>query len=213
MCAEKANYKELLERLAQLYPDAKPGLEFSNPYQLLIATILSAQCTDERVNKVTKELFKVFPTPEALAKASEEEIITFIKECGLFRNKSKNIKATCQALVEKHSGEVPNSREALEALPGVGRKTASVVLSNAFNVPAIAVDTHVFRVANRLGLAKAKDVAATERELKRNIPKELWSDAHHWLIYHGRQVCKARKPVCEKCNLIDLCKTNKKSTS
>ncbi|MBS4024510.1 MAG: endonuclease III [Clostridia bacterium] len=197
--------EELLCRLVSLYPNAKPGLNFTNPYQLLIATILSAQCTDERVNKVTEKLFARYPNPKVLADACQEELAAQIRECGLFRNKSKNIIAACRLLMDDYDGQVPACREALEKLPGVGRKTASVVLSNAFGIPAIAVDTHVFRVANRLGLANAKDVLAAEKQLQQNIPEELWSQAHHWLIYHGRQVCKARKPACEKCNLKDLC--------
>lgn len=200
-----ANIEEILARLARLYPDAKPGLNFANPFQLLIATILSAQCTDKRVNKVTEKLFAKYPDAISLAKASEENIVDYIRECGLFRNKSKNLKATCELLAIKHDGQVPNCREELEKLPGVGRKTANVVLSNAFNIPAIAVDTHVFRVANRLGLAKAKDVLIVEKQLQQNIPEKLWSKAHHWLIYHGRQVCKARNPSCQKCDLAELC--------
>lgn len=198
--------KEILNKLAQLYPNAKPGLDFEDPYQLLIATILSAQCTDERVNKVTKELFKKFPNAHALAAADQGELIDYIRECGLFRNKSKNIKGACEQLVANYDGEVPADRKALEKLPGVGRKTASVVLSNAFQIPAIAVDTHVFRVANRLGLAQANSVLETERQLQQAIPEKQWSQAHHWLIHHGRQVCKARNPNCDACELSHLCK-------
>jgi endonuclease-3 len=209
----ESKHKELLNRLASLYPNARPGLNFSNPYQLLIATILSAQCTDERVNKVTEKLFAKYPNPEMLVKASQTEIEEQIRECGLFRNKSKNIINACRLVMDEYGGQIPACREALEKLPGVGRKTASVVLSNAFNIPAIAVDTHVFRVANRLRLANAKDVLTTEKQLQQNIPKELWSQAHHWLIDHGRQVCKARKPACDRCKLMDLCQEARSARS
>ena len=202
---EKERHAKVLHNLALLYPQAKPGLDFTNPFELLIATILSAQCTDERVNKVTKKLFATYPDSASMAHANPDDLAETIRECGLFRNKSKNILAASQILVNEYQGQVPAERDKLELLPGVGRKTASVVLSNAFDIPAIAVDTHVFRVANRLGLAKAKDVTETERQLHKTIPRELWSQAHHWLIYHGRQVCKARKPACGQCTLVELC--------
>lgn len=202
---EGERIKKVLEILAATYPQAKTALKHSNPFELLIATILSAQCTDERVNKVTAQLFAHFKTPQELAQLTQEELAEYIKECGLYKNKSKNIIATCKILVEKYHGQVPDTLEELMELPGVGRKTANVVLSNAFGQDAIAVDTHVFRVANRLGLACAQDPLQTELQLQKNIEKKLWSRAHHWLIYHGRQICKARKPNCPQCPLESLC--------
>lgn len=197
--------QRILEILAVTYPDAKPALKFTNPFELLIATILSAQSTDEQVNKVTAKLFAHFKTPQEIAQLTQEELEEYVKGCGLYKNKSKNILATCKILVEKYSGLVPDTLEELMELPGVGRKTANVVLSNAFGQDAIAVDTHVFRVSNRLGLACAKDPLETEKQLQKNIPKEYWSQAHHWLIYHGRRICKARKPSCSECPLESLC--------
>ncbi len=194
-----------LELLKELYPEAESELDFNNPFELLIATILAAQCTDKRVNQVTQELFKHFKTPEDFIPLTDVELEKWIKSCGFYKNKSKNILATCRILVEKHGGEVPKQREELMELPGVGRKTANVVMSNVFGEDAIAVDTHVFRVSNRIGLANADNVDLTEKQLMKNIPKKEWSDAHHWLIFHGRRVCKARKPSCEICSLTDLC--------
>ncbi len=198
--------RAVLTALARCYPDARCALRYRNPFELLVATILSAQSTDSTVNKVTPRLFSRFPDPQALAAAEVEEIEECIRECGLYRMKARNIRAACQMLVERHGGEVPCDREALERLPGVGRKTANVVLSNAFGVPAIAVDTHVFRVANRLGLADARDPRETERQLMERIPREHWSQAHHWLIHHGRQVCRARRPNCTACALVPWCR-------
>lgn len=200
------NHEKILAQLKACYPEVKSGLRFSNPFELLIATILSAQSTDKQVNKVTLNLFKKYPDVHSLSKLTPEELAEEIKSIGLYKNKSKNIIAACKVLIEKYGGEVPSTREELMQLPGVGRKTANVVLSNAFNVPAIAVDTHVFRVANRLGLAESKDPLETEKQLMAVIPREDWSDAHHWLIWHGRMVCKARNPQCEKCKLNGLCK-------
>ena len=197
---------EILKTLEETYPDAKPGLEFKNPFELLIATILSAQCTDRQVNKCTPALFAAYPNASAMAQAEPAELSQYIKSCGFYNNKTKNILAACKEIVEKYGGEVPSEREALQSLPGVGRKTANVVLSNAFGIPAIAVDTHVFRVSNRLGLADAKNVEKTEMQLMENIPEEKWSQAHHWLIWHGRKVCKARNPECEICTLSKLCR-------
>lgn len=196
----------IIAMLAELYPDAKPELNFTNPFELLIATILSAQCTDKQVNKCTPALFKAHPNAASIAKMSVEELSIYIKPCGFFNTKAKNIIAACNDIVNKFGGEVPKNREELESLAGVGRKTANVVLSNAFGVPAIAVDTHVFRVSNRLGLADAKDVLNTEKQLMENIPKETWSIAHHYLIFHGRRVCSSRKPNCEGCKLNVLCR-------
>lgn len=181
-------------------------MDFETPYQLLVATILSAQCTDVRVNMITPELFLHFPTPRDMASGDILEIENLVKSCGFYRNKAKNIQGASIMIANDYNGVVPNNREDLERLPGVGRKTASVVLANVFNVPAIAVDTHVFRVSNRLGLASAKTVEQTEQQLMKNIDKSLWSDAHHWLIWHGRKVCVARKPKCEICNLNKYCK-------
>lgn len=198
--------KRILEVLEQTYPGAKCALDHRNPFELLVATILSAQCTDERVNLVTGPLFAKFPTAEDFARLSPEELEPYIQSCGLYKTKSKNIVSACRILVEEYGGQVPESREALQALPGVGRKTASVVLSNAFGVPAIAVDTHVFRVANRLGLADATTPEETERQLMKRIPKAKWSAAHHWLIHHGRQICSARSPGCDRCPLSRYCR-------
>ncbi len=196
----------IIAMLAEMYPDAKPELDFTNPFELLIATILSAQCTDKQVNKCTPALFRDHPNAASIAKMSVEELSMYIKPCGFFNTKAKNIIAACNDIVNKYGGEVPKNREELESLAGVGRKTANVVLSNAFGVPAIAVDTHVFRVSNRLGLADAKDVFNTEKQLMENIPKETWSIAHHYLIFHGRRVCSSRKPNCEGCKLNVLCR-------
>lgn len=202
--------KEVLQILEKNYPEAKTALHFSTPFELLVATILSAQSTDKQVNKITKDLFKKYKTPADFAKLKPQELEKEIRGVGLYHNKSKNIIATSKMLQEKYNGEVPADFDALIKLPGVGRKTANVVISNAFGKDAIAVDTHVHRVANRIGLANAKHPEKTEEHLHKNIPKEKWSAAHHWLIYHGRQVCKARKPDCEKCNLGHLCLHYKK---
>ncbi|WP_097668022.1 endonuclease III [Anaerosalibacter massiliensis] len=204
----KLNKKEVdkvLDILEELYPDAEVELNHSNTFELLIATILSAQCTDKRVNKITKELFKEYNTPKAFLTLTQEELGEKIRTCGFYRNKSKNILGACQMIIEEFDGKVPDTREELMKLPGVGRKTANVVLSNAFSVDAIAVDTHVFRVSNRIGLANSKDVLDTEKDLMENIKKERWSKAHHLLIFHGRRICKARKPMCEKCPLKKYC--------
>lgn len=196
---------EVIDVLKKIYPDAKPGLKFKNAFELLIATILSAQCTDKRVNIVTDRLFKKYKTPEDFLKLKYEELENEIKECGLYRNKSKNILDTCRILCEKYDGRVPDSINDLMSLPGVGRKTANVVLSNAFLKDAIAVDTHVFRVSNRIGLADSNDVLATEIQLMDIIPQNLWSKSHHLLIYHGRNICMARKPKCDKCPVNHIC--------
>ena len=199
--------REVLRILSETYPDAKPELDFSNPFEFLIATILSAQCTDKQVNKCTPALFRDHPNAASMAEMTPDELSVYIKPCGFFNTKAKNIIAACKELAEKYGGEVPADRDALEALPGVGRKTANVVLSNAFGVPAIAVDTHVFRVSNRLGLAEAKTVEQTEIQLMQHIPMDSWSIAHHYLIFHGRRICSAKKPNCECCTLRELCKT------
>ena len=196
----------ILSELERLYPDAKPALHFDNAYQLLVAVILSAQCTDVKVNMVTPALFAAYPDAAALAKAEPEDVEPFIKTCGIYRNKAKNLVLTARALTSQYGGEVPADHELLTKLPGVGRKTANVVMSCAFGADAIAVDTHVFRVSNRLGLADAGDVLKTEQQLMENIPKDAWSRAHHWLIFHGRRVCAARKPACETCTLRPWCR-------
>lgn len=201
----KDEIKIVLEKLITLYPDAKAELDFTNPFELLIATILSAQCTDIRVNIVTKELFVVAKNPKDIVLLGASDLAKIIKTCGLYKSKSTNIVKTCEILEEKYNGEIPESIDELQTLPGVGRKTANVVASNAFDIPAIAVDTHVFRVSNRLGIAKHKDVLGTEIQLMKKIPKELWTKAHHMIIYHGRRVCKARKPLCEQCTINTEC--------
>ncbi len=201
----KLEIGQVLKILQQAYPNAKSELNYSNAFELLIATILSAQCTDTRVNKVTNKLFKKYKEPKDYLKLKEEELGEIIRSCGFYKNKSKYILETCKILVESYNGEVPKTRKELMKLPGVGRKTANVVLSNAFSVDAIAVDTHVFRVSNRIGLAYSDNVLDTEKDLMNNIDKNLWSKAHHWLIFHGRKVCKARKPLCDRCQLKDYC--------
>lgn len=203
--------REIIDILMNTYGGAKCGLDFSTPFQLLVATILSAQCTDVRVNLVTPALFEKYPDPQAMSKAEVADVEELIRSCGFYKNKAKNIIGTSIAICTKHGGQVPSTMEELTALDGVGRKTANVCLSNAFGIPAIAVDTHVFRVSNRLGLANAKNVEETERQLQKAIPKSMWSDMHHALIWHGRQVCSSRNPKCESCTLSPLCKEyNKK---
>ena len=197
--------EQILAELQRLYPDAAPELHFTNPYETLIATMLSAQCTDKRVNMVTETLFQRFTCCADMAALTPEELEPHIKQCGLYHNKAKNLVAMARALVSEYGGEVPADHDALEALPGVGRKTANVVMSCAFGADAIAVDTHVFRVTNRLGLANAPDVLKTEEQLMQAIPKDKWSRAHHWLIFHGRRVCASRKPACETCTLRAWC--------
>jgi len=196
---------KVIEILKETYPNAKSGLKFTNPFELLIATILSAQCTDKRVNIITDRLFKKYKTPEDFLKLTPEELQEEIRECGLYRNKSKSILETCKILKEKYNSKVPETLEELMTLPGVGRKTANVVLSNAFSKQAIAVDTHVFRVSNRIGLADSKDVFTTEKQLMELIPENLWSLSHHLLIHHGRNLCMARKPKCDECPVNHLC--------
>lgn len=197
---------DILSILESMYPHAKTALNHENPFQLLVATILSAQTTDERVNMITSDLFKAYPDAHSLAQASEKSVGEIIKSVGLWRTKARNLVETAKILSQEYDGQVPKTREELETLPGVGRKTASVVLANAFGVPAIAVDTHVFRVSNRLGLAEAGNPLETEKQLMEVIPKDKWINAHHWLIYHGRAICKARNPQCEQCPLNPYCK-------
>lgn len=203
--------EQILATLERLYGQEQCGLDFDTPFELLVATILSAQCTDVRVNIVTRELFKNIDTPEAILALGEEELLKKIKTCGLSKTKAKNIILTCDLLLKEFNGFVPKTMEELITLPGVGRKTANVVLSNAYNVPAIAVDTHVFRVSRRIGLAKGTTVLEVEKELMKNIPKEQWSQAHHWLIWHGRKCCTARNPNCGGCELGSLCGYHKQN--
>jgi len=197
----------MLDILARTYPDAVTALHYRNPFELLVAVILSAQSTDARVNLTTPVLFKRYPTPQKLARAKQAAVEKIVHSCGFFRMKSKNIIAAARVLVEDHGGHVPNEREALEALPGVGRKTAAVVFSVAFEGAAIAVDTHVFRVAHRLGLTLGKAPRDVEADLEKVVPRETWRHAHHWLILHGRKICKAPVPHCGECPLSELCPT------
>ena len=202
---------ELFSRLRELNPHPTTELEYSTPFELLVAVTLSAQATDVGVNKATRRLFPVANTPAAILALGEDGLKKYIATIGLFNAKAKNVIATCRILVDDYGGEVPRSREALESLPGVGRKTANVVLNTAFGEPTIAVDTHIFRVANRTGLAPGKDVRAVEDQLQKVVPAEFMQDAHHWLILHGRYVCKARKPDCPQCVIRDICRFKEKT--
>lgn len=202
---------ELFSRLRELNPHPTTELEYSTPFELLVAVTLSAQATDVGVNKATQRLFPVANTPAAILALGEDGLKKYIATIGLFNAKAKNVIATCRILVDDYGGEVPRSREALESLPGVGRKTANVVLNTAFGEPTIAVDTHIFRVANRTGLAPGKDVRAVEDKLQKVVPAEFMQDAHHWLILHGRYVCKARKPDCPQCVIRDICRFREKT--
>ena len=193
------------QALAKLYPDAHCALHYADPLQLLVATVLSAQCTDERVNKVTPALFDRFPDAEAYASADVAELERMIQSTGFFRNKARNIRACCQVLVEKHGGQVPHTMEELVPLPGVGRKTANVILGNAFGVPGIPVDTHVGRLSRRMGLTEHDDPVKVESDLMALIPKDDWTDFGHRMIFHGRQVCHSRKPKCDLCVLKKIC--------
>ena len=206
---KKADKEKTLAELARLYPDAKPALHYTTPYELLVAVILSAQCTDERVNKVTEKLFAQYSTPEAMVTLSQKELETYIFSCGFYRMKAEHILSASRDILEKFHGEVPGTIEELMSLAGVGKKTANVVYAVAFGGDAIAVDTHVFRVSNRLGLAKGKTPLEVEAGLNKAIPKADWSKAHHWLIYHGRRVCHSQKPNCAGCTLQDFCGYNK----
>ncbi len=201
----KADKEAIYEILDKAYPVATTELDFTTPFQLLVATILSAQCTDKLVNKVTPALFEAAPDAEAMDKLTKEEIAGYIKKCGLYPAKSKYIKESSHILATKYGGEVPPDRKTLETLPGVGRKTANVVLANAFDIPTFAVDTHVFRVSQRIGFASGKNTMQVEEQLEKNIPKKLWVKAHHWLILHGRRICKARKPLCAECPISQYC--------
>lgn len=197
--------RQIFERLRKANPKPTTELVYSTPFELLVAVTLSAQATDKSVNAATAKLFKAANTPSALLALGEEGLVDYIKTIGLFRSKARHVIATCRLLLEKHGGKVPQSREELEALPGVGRKTANVVLNTAFGQPTIAVDTHIFRVSNRTGIAPGKDVLAVEERLLKFVPEPFRHDAHHWLILHGRYVCKARNPECPTCLIKDLC--------
>lgn len=201
---------EFFRRLQAIDPEPKTELEYHSPFELLVAVILSAQATDVGVNKATRRLFPVANTPEAILALGEDGLKRHIQTIGLYNSKAKNIIATCRMLLEEHGGEVPDRREALEKLPGVGRKTANVVLNVAFGQPTMAVDTHIFRVSNRTGLARGKTPLAVEKALLKKVPAQYLQHAHHWLILHGRYTCKARKPACETCVVADLCDQHKK---
>ncbi len=209
---KKKDITNTLNILNEVYSDAECALNFRSSYELLIATILSAQCTDVRVNMVTGKLFEKYNTPETMVELSEVELQEKIHSCGFYRNKAKNILATSRELLLNYNGIVPDNMEELIKLPGVGRKTANVVMSNAFNIPAIAVDTHVFRVSKRIGLASGDNPLKVELELMKVIPKKMWSKAHHFLIWHGRKICKARKPDCGTCPISEYCSYYKNLT-
>ncbi len=203
---------EIFSRLRAANPDPTTELEYDTPFELLVAVILSAQATDVSVNKATRRLFGVADTPQSILDLGVDGLKRYIKTIGLYNSKAKNVIATCRILLEEHDGEVPEDRKALEALPGVGRKTANVVLNTAFGHPTIAVDTHIFRVSNRTGIAPGKTPLEVERRLLRLVPEEFRYNCHHWLILHGRYVCKARKPDCPDCPIADLCEYRRKTT-
>ena len=205
MKVTKALKDKQLAILEATYSGAMPELVFNSTFELLISVILSAQCTDKRVNTVTAELFPIANTPQQFLALGQSRLEEYIKSCGFYRMKARNILATCQKLVDDFNGEVPKDFDELVKLPGVGRKTANVVTSVAFKEPAIAVDTHVFRIANRLKLAEGNTPLEVEVELQKVIPRDKWSDAHHWLIWHGRKLCKARRPLCSQCPLLEVC--------
>jgi len=207
----KQTIDEIFSRFAEREPEPQTELSFTNHFTLLVAVVLSAQSTDVGVNKATKDLFVQYDTPEAMLELGEEGLKSYIKTIGLYHSKAKNVMGLCKQLIEKHGGEVPEDRDALEALPGVGRKTANVVLNCAFGHPTMAVDTHVQRVSNRIGLVKSTTPKQTETQLLKNIPDQWLNHAHHWLILHGRYTCKARKPVCYNCMIADLCKYKDKT--
>lgn len=202
----KEKIKIIVDKLMETYPDAECELKYETPFQLLIATVLSAQTTDKKVNEVTKKLFKDYGTLDKFLTLSEEKLQNIIKVIGLYKTKSRNIVALCKVLRDNFNGEVPKTRDELVTLPGVGRKTANVVISNCFGVQAFAVDVHVFRVSNRIGLANASTPEKTELDLMKNIDENLWTICHHTIIFHGRRCCTARNPKCEECTIKDYCK-------
>ncbi|AXA92161.1 endonuclease III [Massilia sp. YMA4] len=208
-----AKRHEIFRRLREANPHPTTELEYTTPFELLIAVLLSAQATDVGVNKATRKLYPVANTPQAILDLGIDELTTYIQTIGLYRTKAKNVMATCRILVDQYGGEVPHDREALESLPGVGRKTANVVLNTAFGDPTIAVDTHIFRVSNRTGIAPGKNVDIVEQKLLKFVPKEFLQDAHHWLILHGRYTCVARKPQCWNCMIADLCEFKQKTAA
>jgi endonuclease-3 len=208
----KEKRTEIFTRFQQANPEPKTELEYSTPFELLAAVLLSAQATDKGVNIATRKLFAVANTPAAIAALGVEGVENYIKTIGLFRAKAKHLVQTAEMLRDLHNGEVPEDREALESLPGVGRKTANVVLNTAFGHPTMAVDTHIFRISNRTGIAPGKDVLQVEKRLLKLVPQEFMLNAHHWLILHGRYVCKARKPECTRCSIVDLCEFKKKTS-
>jgi endonuclease-3 len=212
-CMTKEEAAQFIQALKAKNPNPKTELNYTNPYTLLVAVLLSAQSTDVGVNKATKKLFQIVRTPEDMLRLGESQLKKHIKTIGLFNSKAQNIINGAKILIEKYQGYVPENREALEALPGVGRKTANVVLNVAFGWPTVAVDTHIFRIANRTGLAPGKDPLAVEQSLVKKLPKELLQDAHHWLILHGRYCCKARKPLCFECPVFALCKYPDKTSN
>jgi endonuclease-3 len=204
---------EIFRRFSRIRPDPRGELEHVNPYTLLVAVVLSAQATDAGVNRATRPLFKVVDTPEKMVALGEEKLIEYIKSIGLFRTKAKNVVALSEKLIAQHESKVPRDRDVLESLPGVGRKTANVVMNAAFGEPTMAVDTHVFRVANRIGLVTAKNPLETERQLLAVVPPEYAVSAHHWLILHGRYLCKARRPECWRCPIVDTCRFKDKTSA
>ncbi len=207
----EAKRRAIFERLRAANPTPRTELNYRSPFELLVAVILSAQATDKSVNKATASLFRAADTPATLLALGVDGVSPYIKSIGLYNGKARNIIATCRLLLDRHAGEVPSSRAELECLPGVGRKTANVILNTAFGQATIAVDTHIFRVANRTGLARGKTVRAVEEKLMKLVPAEFRQDAHHWLILHGRYICKARKPACPTCNIADLCEYRHKA--
>ena len=207
----KAQKQVILAKLEETYKDTKTALNYNSPFELLVAVILSAQCTDERVNVITARLFPRLNTPEKMGALTQEQMEEEIRDCGRYHAKAKNILGACHMLLERFNSTIPSDIKTLMELPGVGQKTANVVASIIYNVPAIAVDTHVFRVSHRLGMAKGADPLATEKELQKAIPMEKWSDAHHWFIWHGRKICKARKPLCSQCVLLEECPFKEKN--
>jgi len=206
-----AKRAEIFRRLSSLNPEPATELQYRNPFELLVAVVLSAQATDKSVNLATPRLFQAAGSPAAMLALGQEGLEEYIKTIGLYRTKAKNLIAACRLLIERHGGEVPSKRDALESLPGVGRKTANVILNSAFGEPTIAVDTHIFRVANRTGLAPGKNVVEVENKLLKFVPEQYRRHAHHWLILHGRYVCKARKPECPACPIRDLCEYRHKT--
>lgn len=206
----KPEIETLFQRLSRERPHPQTELNYTNSYTLIVAVALSAQATDIGVNKATKDLFQIVDTPEKMLALGEEQLIGYIKTIGLYRNKAKNVIALSKMILEEFDGQVPATRDELERLPGVGRKTANVVLNVAFGQPTIAVDTHIFRVSNRTGLAPGKDVLAVELNLEKRVPKDYLLHAHHWLILHGRYICKARKPLCVRCEIADVCNFKEK---